>query len=173
MSAEAIDGSHSAERTRLLVQGIVQSVGFRPYVYRLAQKHGLSGFVMNSAEGAIVELEGAHYAIEDFIAALPVQGPPLMRIASVESTPIAVQGDPAFVIRASAGEANVFTLVPPDVCVCNECLNDIRDPANRRFEYSFTNCTNCGPRYSIILDVPYDRRQTTMAGFSLCADCQR
>jgi hydrogenase maturation protein HypF len=151
---------------------MVQSVGFRPYVYRLAHHHALTGFVMNTAEGAVVELEGPATAIEAFVADLPALGPPLMRVTGIERRSLKPRGDAEFVIRASSEEAPVLTLVPPDVCVCADCLREVRDPANRRFEYPFTNCTNCGPRYSIILDVPYDRRKTTMAAFELCSECR-
>jgi hydrogenase maturation protein HypF len=160
-------------RVRLFVRGLVQGVGFRPYVYRLAQTHALAGFVMNTPVGVVIEIEGGRGAVEGFVAALPVEGPPLMQISSVERAEIAVLGDEEFLIRESVGAREAFTLVPPDVCVCAECLAEVRDPGDRRYEYPFANCTNCGPRYSIILDVPYDRAETTMAAFTMCADCQR
>jgi hydrogenase maturation protein HypF len=160
-------------RVRLFVRGLVQGVGFRPYVYRLAQTHALAGFVMNTPVGVVIEIEGGRGAVEGFVAALPVEGPPLMQISAVERAEIAVSGDEEFLIRESVGAREAFTLVPPDVCVCAECLAEVRDPGDRRYEYPFANCTNCGPRYSIILDVPYDRAETTMAAFTMCADCQR
>lgn len=173
MSRRAVTSQEQLERTRLLVRGVVQGVGFRPYVYRLARQRGLAGFVFNSALGATIELEGARAVIDDFVAELPGQGPPLMRISGVERWQIPAQGDVAFVIRASAGSAEAFTLVPPDVCVCEQCLAEVRDPENRRYLYAFTNCTNCGPRYSIIRDIPYDRSETTMAVFAMCDACRR
>ncbi len=168
----AATSQEQVERTRLLVRGVVQGVGFRPYVYRLARQHGLWGFVFNSAVGATIELEGARTAVDGFVTELPLQGPPLMQISDVERYQISVHGDFEFVIRPSAASADAFALVPPDVSLCEECLADVSDPGNRRYEYPFTNCTNCGPRYSIILDVPYDRAETTMAQFAMCAACR-
>jgi hydrogenase maturation protein HypF len=141
-------------------------------VYNLARRHGLTGFVMNSADGATIEAEGEDSVLAEFLAALAAEAPPLAQIVSVVQTQTAVQGDPGFRILHSDASNTAFTLVPPDICVCEECLAEVRDPANRRFEYPFTNCTNCGPRYSIILDIPYDRKMTTMAGFAMCAECQ-
>ena len=152
---------------------MVQGVGFRPYVYNLARRHGLAGFVLNSPLGVFVEVEGPRVALEAFCARMPAEAPPLVQIADIQRTEIPAIGDSDFVIRHSEGGGSAFALVPPDICVCDPCLDDTRDPANRRFDYPFTNCTNCGPRYSIILDVPYDRPMTTMADFAMCADCRR
>lgn len=153
--------------------GLVQGVGFRPYVYNLARRHKLTGFVLNSPRGVFIEVEGAPMAVETFLAALPAEAPPLVRIAAVQRTEIPATGETEFVIRESEGGGSAFALVPPDICVCDGCLADSHDPSNRRFEYPFTNCTNCGPRYSIIVDVPYDRPLTTMAEFAMCEDCRR
>lgn len=153
--------------------GVVQGVGFRPYVYNLARRRGLAGFVLNSPRGVFIEVEGAPAAVESFVSALPAEAPPLVRIASVERAEIPPAGDLDFVIRESEGSGSAFALVPPDICVCEACLADSHEPDNRRFEYPFTNCTNCGPRYSIILDVPYDRPMTTMAEFAMCDDCRK
>ncbi|HKR27652.1 MAG TPA: acylphosphatase [Acidobacteriaceae bacterium] len=155
------------------MHGVVQGVGFRPYVYNLARRYGLAGFVLNSPRGVFIEVEGAAATLESFVTALPAEAPPLVRIAAVERAEIPATGDLEFVIRESEGSGSTFALVPPDICVCDACLADSHDPANRRFEYPFTNCTNCGPRYSIILDVPYDRPLTTMAEFAMCDDCRR
>ncbi len=160
-------------RLQLRVRGVVQGVGFRPYVYNLARRHGLAGFVLNSPRGVFIEIEGDAAATEAFFAALPAEAPPLVRIDEIERTEMAAAGDTAFAIRESDAEGSAFALVPPDICACEACLEDTRDRANRRFEYPFTNCTNCGPRYSIILDVPYDRPMTTMAEFAMCAECRR
>lgn len=168
----AIPGS-SIVRLQLRIRGVVQGVGFRPYVYNLARRHGLAGFVLNSPRGVFIEVEGAPAVLESFIAALPAEAPPLVRIASVQRSAIPVLSESGFFIRASDGGESAFALVPPDICVCDTCLDESRDPANRRYEYPFTNCTNCGPRYSIILDVPYDRPLTTMAEFTMCPDCRR
>ncbi len=151
----------------------MQGVGFRPYVYNLARRHGLAGFVLNSPRGVFVEIEGDPATLESFIAALPAEAPPLVRIAEIIRSRIPVLGEAAFSIHESDAVGSAFALVPPDICVCDACLEDTRDPANRRHDYPFTNCTNCGPRYSIILDVPYDRPMTTMAEFAMCEDCLR
>ena len=174
MSAEQ-DGIHRTDITRLQlgIRGVVQGVGFRPYVYNLARRFGLVGFVLNSARGVFIEIEGSRDRLEAFVAALPAEAPPLVRIAEVSRTEIPVLDDSEFAIRHSEAEDSAFALIPPDICVCEECLADSRAPENRRFEYPFTNCTNCGPRYSIILDVPYDRPLTTMAEFAMCEDCRR
>jgi len=148
-------------------------VGFRPYVYNLARRYGVGGFVLNSPRGVFIEIEGPAETVEAFIAALPAEAPPLVRIADIARTEIPLAGETEFSIHESDAEGSAFALVPPDICTCEACLADSRDSSNRRFEYPFTNCTNCGPRYSIIIDVPYDRPMTTMAEFAMCADCLR
>ncbi len=160
-------------RLRLRIRGVVQGVGFRPYVCNLARRHRLAGFVLNSARGVFIEIEGQPQIVDAFIAALPAEAPPLVRIAEIQCDEIPAVGDSEFVIRESEAGESAFALIPPDICVCDACLADTRDPLNRRFEYPFTNCTNCGPRYSIILDVPYDRPMTTMAEFVMCEACRR
>ena len=154
------------------MRGVVQGVGFRPYVYNLARRHGLAGFVLNSPRGVFIEIEASPSAIEAFLAALPAEAPPLVRISAIERASIPALGETEFAIRHSEGGESAFALIPPDICVCEACLADTRDPQNRRHEYPFTNCTNCGPRYSIILDVPYDRPTTTMAEFAMCDACR-
>ena len=148
-------------------------MGFRPYVYNLARRYGVGGFVLNSPRGVFIEIEGPAETVEAFIAALPAEAPPLVRIADIARTEIPLAGETEFSIHESDAEGSAFALVPPDICTCKACLADSRDPSKRRFEYPFTNCTNCGPRYSIIIDVPYDRPMTTMAEFAMCADCLR
>ena len=152
---------------------MVQGVGFRPYVYNLARRFGLAGFVLNSPRGVFIEIEGDPATLKSFVAALPAEAPPLVRIAEIIRSEIPVLGDAAFSIHESDAAGSAFALVPPDICVCEACLADTRDAANRRYDYPFTNCTNCGPRYSIILDVPYDRPMTTMAEFAMCDNCLR
>ncbi|HEX4311030.1 MAG TPA: carbamoyltransferase HypF [Acidobacteriaceae bacterium] len=161
----------STIRLQLQIHGVVQGVGFRPYVYHLARRHALAGFVLNSPRGVFIEIEGDPATLESFVAALPAEAPPLVRIARILRSEIPATGESGFSIHESDAEGSAFALVPPDICVCDDCLADTRDPANRRHDYPFTNCTNCGPRYSIILDVPYDRPMTTMAEFAMCADC--
>lgn len=158
-------------RLQLQVRGVVQGVGFRPWIYNLARRHSLAGFVLNSPRGVFIEIEGPPASIESFLAALHTEAPPLVRIAEILRSEIPPAGESAFVIRESDAAGSAFALVPPDICVCDACLADTRDPANRRFDYPFTNCTNCGPRYSIIRDVPYDRPLTTMAEFAMCPAC--
>ncbi|MGA7525386.1 MAG: carbamoyltransferase HypF [Acidobacteriaceae bacterium] len=160
-------------RLQLQIRGVVQGVGFRPYVYNLARRHGLAGFVLNSPRGVFIEVEGAPATVDAFVAALPAEAPPLVQIAQIQRSELPTLGESGFSIHESGGGESAFALVPPDICVCDACLADTRDPANRRYDYPFTNCTNCGPRYSIILDVPYDRPMTTMAEFAMCADCRR
>ena len=159
-------------RLRLRIRGVVQGVGFRPYVYNLAQRHQLAGFVLNSSRGVFIEVEGQPQVIEAFLAALATEAPPLVRIAEISREEIPALGTSDFVIRESDAGGSAFALIPPDICVCDSCLADTRDSLNRRFEYPFTNCTNCGPRYSIILDVPYDRPMTTMVEFTMCDTCR-
>lgn len=160
-------------RLQLRVRGVVQGVGFRPFVYNLARRHGLAGFVLNSPRGVFIEVEGEAAAAEAFVAALPAEAPLLVRIDEMVRAEMPAVGDSAFAIRESTTEGSAFALVPPDICVCDACLAETRDAENRRFDYPFTNCTNCGPRYSIIVDVPYDRPLTTMAEFAMCAECRR
>ena len=155
------------------MRGVVQGVGFRPWIYNLARRCGLAGFVLNSPRGVLIEVEGSPGAIEAFLGAMRSEAPPLVRIAAIERSEIPASGETGFAIRESDAGGSAFALVPPDICVCEACLADTRDPENRRFDYPFTNCTNCGPRYSIILDVPYDRPMTTMAEFAMCAECRR
>jgi len=152
------------------VQGIVQGVGFRPFVFRLAEELRLTGWVYNSAAGVSLEIEGEEEACRDLIRRLYDEAPLLARVDRVEAKPIPPQGGLAFVIRPSRlGEKN--TLVSPDMGICPDCLAELRDPANRRYRYAFTNCTNCGPRFTIIESLPYDRPFTTMRDFPLCGDC--
>jgi hydrogenase maturation protein HypF len=129
--------------------------------------------VLNSPRGVFIEVEGQPPMVNAFVAALPADAPPLVWIANIARVEIPVVGETSFSIRASDAAGSAFALVPPDICVCDACLADTGDPANRRYDYPFTNCTNCGPRYSIILDVPYDRPMTTMAEFAMCANCRR
>lgn len=160
-------------RRRLFITGVVQGVGFRPYVYRLAIKRNLAGFVRNTSSGVEIEIEGDPSAIDSFANALPGQGPPSMRIAAIQQMDLSPVDEKSFVILESEAGQNSFTLVPPDISVCDACLAETRDPGNRRFEYPFTNCTNCGPRYSIIVEIPYERSQTTMSEFLMCDACRR
>ncbi|CAN5343800.1 carbamoyltransferase HypF [soil metagenome] len=160
-------------RVRVRVSGIVQGVGFRPYVAGLAADLGLDGFVGNDTMGVFIEAEGPAGAITAFVDRLPAEAPPLAVIEGVETRRIAAVGQRGFVIAASAGNGARDVLISPDVATCADCLEEVLDPGDRRHRYAFTNCTNCGPRFTIIRDVPYDRPSTTMAGFVMCDDCRR
>src|SRR5437016_4671953 len=160
-------------RRRVLVQGIVQGVGFRPFVYNLATRLALSGFVRNDPAGVIIEVEGATASVEAFLRDLVGAAPPLARIERVAHEVLDPAGGDGFAIVASeASGPGRLALVSPDVGTCDECLAEIRRPGARRFGYAFTNCTNCGPRYTITLDIPYDRPSTTMASFAMCGECR-
>ena len=159
-------------RVRVRVTGIVQGVGFRPFVHALATRHGLGGLVGNDAEGVFIEVEGSdEAALAAFLEALDTEAPPLAVVESLSCDPVAALGESSFVIVGSRDGGEHVTLVSPDMATCDECRAEIRDPAARRFRYPFTNCTNCGPRFTIVRGVPYDRPLTTMAGFAMCADC--
>jgi hydrogenase maturation protein HypF len=159
-------------RRRLLVQGIVQGVGFRPWVHQLAGSCGLSGYIFNSTAGVTIEIEGQEEALARFLESFRNHPPPLAVIAEVRVETLEAAGYTGFEIRESLTASSGFVLVPPDIATCDACMADFRDPANRRFGYPFTNCTHCGPRYSIIQDIPYDRRFTTMSGFRMCPACE-
>jgi len=159
-------------RVRIQLRGIVQGVGFRPFVHHLASRFGLGGYVLNSSAGVIVEVEGDRAAVDEFVESVRKEAPPLAWIQELQVTELEALGEFEFTIRASLAETGEFALISPDVATCPECLGDVADPSNRRFGYPFTNCTNCGPRYTIIRDIPYDRPKTTMAEFRMCAACQ-
>ena len=159
-------------RLRIRLRGIVQGVGFRPFVHNLALKHKLNGFVLNSSAGLITEVEGDPAELASFLTALAADAPPLAWIQETETKELDPTGEIGFVIRHSVAVTGEFALISPDVATCADCLRDITDPANRRYGYAFTNCTNCGPRYTIIRDIPYDRPNTTMAEFRMCPACQ-
>lgn len=159
-------------RFRLRVRGVVQGVGFRPFVHRLALAGGLSGFVGNDDAGVFVEVEGDEDAVARFHQALVAQAPPLARVESVTAQPLDVRGERTFRIVASERRQGAVVPVSPDVAPCADCAREFRDPRDRRFRYPFINCTNCGPRYTIVRDVPYDRARTTMAAFTMCATCR-
>ncbi len=160
------------ERIRLLIKGVVQGVGFRPFVYQLAQRHDVAGFVLNTGEGVVVEAEGELKDLERFRHALKPEAPPRAVIESISPRIMHVQGDAGFVIQPSLAQPDEFQLVSPDIATCDDCAAEVFDPADRRWRYPFTNCTNCGPRFTIIEDMPYDRPQTTMKKFEMCADCK-
>jgi hydrogenase maturation protein HypF len=159
-------------RTRLRVEGTVQGVGFRPYVYRLAGLVGLDGFVLNDAQGVLIEVEGSSELVEEFTARLMPEAPPLARVERVTAAPCPPTGASGFTIRESPRGGVPDAPVTPDSATCADCLAELRDPADRRFRYPFTNCTNCGPRFTIVRAIPYDRPFTTMSAFRMCERCQ-
>jgi hydrogenase maturation protein HypF len=155
------------------VEGIVQGVGFRPFVYRLAIRLGLAGTVLNDSEGVLAEVEGRAAALDAFVRALAEEAPPLAEVTAVRWQPVPPVGTEGFAIADSQRAGPAATLIAPDTATCDACLAELWDPADRRFGYPFINCTLCGPRLTIIRDVPYDRAATTMAAFPLCTDCAR
>jgi hydrogenase maturation protein HypF len=167
----ALRGTVSKISARVWIEGIVQGVGFRPFVYALAVRFGLAGNVRNDSRGVTIEVEGEAKDVARFIASLERDAPPLAVIERVTSREVSPRGRTSFLIAPSDRGPERATLVSPDVATCEDCLSEIFDPTDRRFHYPFTNCTNCGPRFTIIRDVPYDRVNTTMAAFGLCQQC--
>ena len=158
-------------RTRIFVRGVVQGVGFRPFVYGLALQHHLVGFVGNNSDGLCIEVEGDKDDIAAFTQHLRNNPPLLAHIDSIEITEQSLNHDATFTIIESQTIAGANTLISPDLCICDDCLQELQNPADRRYRYPFINCTNCGPRFTIIKDVPYDRPFTTMADFPMCDAC--
>ena len=171
--AETLSALIPLSRRKLKVTGLVQGVGFRPFVYRLARSHNLSGWVRNTSRGVEIEVEGPTASLDLFACQLRKEAPSLARVEGVVSEAAAPLGQEAFVIAASASLAGTEAVIPPDVGLCNDCAHEIRDPRDRRFNYPFTNCTNCGPRFTLIRRVPYDRPLTTMAVFDMCPACRQ
>jgi hydrogenase maturation protein HypF len=158
-------------RKRIEVSGIVQGVGFRPFVFRLAKTQQLTGTVRNTAAGVTIEVQGTPQAVEQFAACLHTEAPILARISSIAAQEVPAEDEAEFRITNSQdGEAR--TLISPDVSICSDCLRELFDPADRRYRYPFINCTNCGPRFTIVSGIPYDRARTSMAMFPMCAECQ-
>ena len=163
--------SASSRRMHIDVRGIVQGVGFRPFVYKLAHSLGLTGYVFNSSSGVSIEIEGGEAELNTFIETLRADPPQLAEITGISLSEVCARGDAGFSILESQEVLGGFSLVSPDAGTCDACWRDFSDSANRRFGYPFTNCTHCGPRYTIIQDIPYDRPATTMAKFNMCAAC--
>jgi len=166
------DGATATARVRLRVRGTVQGVGFRPFVYGLAHAAGLSGFVLNDPSGVLIEIEGTEAGISRFRARLAEEPPAMAAIDHVDVEVIPSAGSISFEILESSHLGAAATQVAADAATCDECLAEIADPAARRYRYPFTNCTNCGPRFTIVKDVPYDRPNTTMDDFEMCAECK-
>ena len=161
------------QRIAINIQGIVQGVGFRPFVYRLATRLNLSGTVLNNPKGVQIEVQGTREQVNSFVTRFQSQVPPLAQITSVTTSEIPVKNEPSFKIIKSLATTGRRTLISPDIATCAECLEELNSRTDRRYNYPFINCTNCGPRYTIINDIPYDRPNTTMAGFKMCPACQK
>jgi len=160
-----------AERLQVTMRGAVQGVGFRPFVYRLATELGLTGWVRNSSAGLVIEAEGTPAELDRFLQRLASEKPAAAVVLETRTTMVAAAGYSQFQIVSSDETLERTTSLLPELATCRECLAETFDPANRRYRYPFTNCTNCGPRFTIIEDIPYDRRHTTMRGFAMCAEC--
>jgi hydrogenase maturation protein HypF len=173
-SVSSVDGvsAYSSVRLRVRVGGVVQGVGFRPHVFRLARELRLGGYVLNDERGVLLEVEGSLAATERFLERLVAEEPPLASVECVSKQTIPTTGKSAFEILPSANSGTPEALVSPDTATCAECLAELNEPRDRRYRYPFINCTNCGPRFTIATGVPYDRPSTTMAGFAMCELCQ-
>ena len=167
-----MSGVTAARRVAVRVQGTVQGVGFRPFVFRLAAELGLSGSVGNDEHGVVAEVEGPPDAVADFLRRLEAEAPPLADVERIAAEERPAAGGAGFTIAQSARHGPADALVSPDTATCADCLAELFDPADRRHRYPFVNCTNCGPRFTIVTGVPYDRPATTMAGFAMCAACR-
>ncbi|MGW8651101.1 acylphosphatase, partial [Nocardia salmonicida] len=159
------------QRRRLVVRGVVQGVGFRPFVYTTAAELSLSGSVANDSRGVVIEIEGAPADLDRFARRLHDTPPPLAVVESVEQTTVALHGGTGFRIADTTRDGGGRTLASPDVAICADCATELADPTDRRYRHPFINCTNCGPRFTIIAELPYDRSRTSMADFPMCAHC--
>jgi hydrogenase maturation protein HypF len=162
-----------SSRARVFVRGAVQGVGFRPFVYRLARKLGVAGWVMNSPQGVVIEVEGNRMLLDQFLLRLASEKPERASIQGMEPTFLDPVGYDQFIIRESDVRGEKSALVLPDISTCPDCTRELFDPANRRYLYPFTNCTNCGPRFTIVESLPYDRPNTSMKAFEMCEECRR
>nr|MQY60475.1 carbamoyltransferase HypF [bacterium] len=161
-----------SKRLFIDITGIVQGVGFRPFIYSLATRFSLSGFVLNDTSGIKIEIEGEEKKIAEFLEHVTLDAPPLALIEKIDCRKLPPIGYHHFEIKKSKKEKEKFTLISPDISICPDCLRELFDKADRRYQYSFINCTNCGPRFSIIKNIPYDRFLTTMKEFKMCPECQ-
>ncbi len=161
------------KRVFITVKGIVQGVGFRPFIYNLASEFKLDGWVNNNSEGVYIDLQGDNKNLNEFICKLKNSAPPLSKIESIDIKEKALEHHEGFYIKESEKQSNRITLISPDISLCKDCEEDILNVNNKRYYYPFTNCTNCGPRFSIIKSIPYDRDKTTMKKFKMCLECKR
>ncbi|HOF02764.1 MAG TPA: Sua5/YciO/YrdC/YwlC family protein, partial [Atribacterota bacterium] len=159
-------------RKKITLYGIVQGVGFRPFIHRLVKKYKLCGWICNSNQGVEMEVEGEKSAYQDFLKDLKNHPPSLALIVDIKIKNLPIAGYSEFFIKESNSQyQHPIILIPPDISICEDCLRELNNPLDRRYHYPFINCTNCGPRFTIIKDMPYDRKQTTMQEFPMCADC--
>ena len=165
--------TESRDSIRVNVRGVVQGVGFRPFVYQLAREHDLKGWVCNTSGDVTIEIEGKTEDMDRFLHRLRETPPPQAHIESISVAKQPLAGYEQFEIRQSRSREGQYQLISPDLATCDACRQEIFDPADRRYRYPFTNCTNCGPRFTIIEDIPYDRPRTTMRHFQMCAQCQK
>src|SRR5438270_12377928 len=168
----SIASKSATQRLRITLHGAVQGVGFRPFVYRLASEMSLTGWVRNSSSGLVVEVEGTGEQLKIVEQRIETERPRASVVTVHESEWIAAQGSTRFEIHESAADCGKSVNILPDLATCPDCRAEMLDPANRRFQYPFTNCTNCGPWYTIVVDIPYDRPNTTMKDFVLCPQCR-
>ena len=168
-----MSGDEQISRLKIAARGAVQGVGFRPFAHRLAAELRLAGWVGNSSQGILIEVEGPRPRLEEFLARLQSEKPPRSFIESLECRWLDGTGQTGFEIRASETGGGRTAIIMPDLATCPDCRREIFDPRNRRYLYPFTNCTHCGPRFSIVESLPYDRANTSMKGFAMCADCER
>ena len=161
------------KRYYLHITGVVQGVGFRPFVFRLAVEYGLAGWVSNGAAGVEIEVQGSTEAVEEFVRAIKENPPPLARIEQLECRGVEVAEDSGFSIKASEDKGEHHPVIGPDAATCTACVAELRDRENRRFGHPFVSCVDCGPRYTIIEGVPYDREKTSMKAFEQCPACEK
>ena len=159
-------------RRQIRVRGTVQGVGFRPYVHRQATRLGLAGWIANTAEGVTIEVEGAPERLDDLLDGLRQSPPPRAVVSEIDVSEAELRGDATFAIRASVTGGRRSAHISPDLTTCDACLAELSDPSDRRYRYPFINCTDCGPRFSIIKDLPYDRARTSMQRFGMCEACR-
>ncbi len=165
---------HRHQRVEILVRGTVQGVGFRPFIYNLASRFAIAGTVTNTSDGVVIIAAAEDHKLQLFLQAVEQEAPPLARITSLETRPLpltAESKETKFSILPSTAGSSANTAIPPDIALCSDCLSELLDPGDRRFHYPFINCTNCGPRFTIVETIPYDRPQTSMKVFPMCKAC--
>ena len=161
-----------AQRLRIEVEGAVQGVGFRPFIYRLASELRLAGWVKNTSNGVVIEVEGAVPVVKTFLERMRADAPPSASVQAMNTSIVSALDNAGFSIKQSAESGQRTLAIPPDLAACGDCLREIADPTDRRFRYPFLTCTQCGPRYSLLKAIPYERSNTTMARFELCVACR-